>query len=126
MSVIWDERLITRSRAADMCGTWELTMDYQESATFLRCAACDGNITRLPSDGMILTADVLIAAVVRHMAMNHNYNLSGVSNEDNASVGAAADDPGSRHRGRRTGDPVRGSGHKEISSLRGNAIAGGA
>lgn len=87
--IIWDERLITRQRAADLCGTWELKMDYQQAATYLRCSVCDGNVTRLPSDGMALNVDVLIAAVVRHMCMNHNYNLSGAGNEDKLSDASA-------------------------------------
>ena len=94
MTVIWDERLITRQRAADMCGTWELKMDYQETATYLRCAVCDGNVTRLPSDLMALNVDTLISAVVRHMCMSHDYNLSGVSNEDKLSNSGRADASG--------------------------------
>ena len=80
--ITWDERLITRSRAADMSGNWALTMDCQETATYLRCATCDGNVTRLPSDGQLLNVDVLISAVVRHMCMSHDYKLSGAGNED--------------------------------------------
>ena len=81
MTVIWDERLITRSRAADLCGSWELTMDYQPQDTFLRCGRCCGNVTRLPSDGKILDIDMLISAAVRHMCMSHDYKLSGAGNE---------------------------------------------
>jgi hypothetical protein len=95
--VIWDERLITRERAANLCGTWPLTVDHplREDGTnspnaHLRCGTCDGHITRLPSDGMLLSVDVLIAAVVRHMAMSHDYNLSGVSNEGKGTDAAAA------------------------------------
>ena len=99
--MIWDERLITRERAANLCGTWELKMDYQDGNTYLRCGICDGNITRLPSDGMILSVDVLIAAVVRHMAMNHDYNLSGVSNEGKGTDRPAADPAGGGSSGRR-------------------------
>ena len=73
MSVIWDERLITRQRAADMCGTWQLAVDHP----YLRCADCTGNVTRLPDAGKIVDIDGLISAVVRHMTMNHGYSLSG-------------------------------------------------
>ena len=73
MTVIWDERLITRQRAADMCGTWQLAVD----PPYLRCADCAGNILKLPADGKIIDIDGLISAVVRHMTMNHGYSLSG-------------------------------------------------
>ena len=75
MTVVWDERLITRQRAADMCGTWQLTVD----PPYLRCADCTGNVTRLPDAGKIIDIDGLISAVVRHMTMNHGYALSGAS-----------------------------------------------
>ena len=81
MSVIWDERLITRQRAADMCGTWQLKVDVQSviapEGVYLRCGQCDGNVTRLPAPGKIIDIDGLISAVVRHMTMNHGYSLSG-------------------------------------------------
>jgi hypothetical protein len=73
MAVIWDERLITRERAANMCGTWQLKMELP----YMRCGICDGNITKLPSDGKIVDIDGLISAVVRHMTMSHGYSLSG-------------------------------------------------
>ena len=99
--IIWDERLITRQRAADMCGTWDLKIDFP----YLRCSLCDGNVTKLPSAGMLLNADVLISAVVRHMCMSHDYNLSGVSNEGrDASADYSARDGGG---GNRTADTVR-------------------
>ena len=83
MSVTWDERLITRQRAADMCGTWPLKMDYQTPGTtsggvaYLRCGQCSGNVIRLPGPGKIVDIDGLISATVRHMTMNHGYSLSG-------------------------------------------------
>lgn len=73
MTIIWDERLITRHHAADMSGTWDLKMDLP----YIRCAQCDGNVTMLPSDGKLVNIDGFIAAVVRHMAGNHGYSLSG-------------------------------------------------
>ena len=76
MSVTWDERLITRHRAADMAGAWELKLDHP----YLRCGQCDGNVRMLPADGKTTNVDALIAAVVRHMAMNHGYSLSGSGN----------------------------------------------
>lgn len=75
-NAVWNPKLITRARAADMCGTWGLTIDGQ----YLRCAQCDGNVTMLPRDGRILNIDGMISAVVRHMTMNHDYKLSGVPN----------------------------------------------
>lgn len=71
--VIWDGRLITRSRAAGMSGTWALTMD----PPYLRCAGCGGNVTKLPGAGKTINVDGIIAAVVRHMVMNHGHSLSG-------------------------------------------------
>ena len=73
MSVTWDERLISRQRAADMCGTWRLAVDHP----YLLCADCTGNILKLPAEGKIVDIDGLISAVVRHMTMNHGYSLSG-------------------------------------------------
>ena len=73
MTVIWDDRLLTRHHAADMAGTWDLKMDHP----YLRCAVCDGNVTMLPAAGKIISTDGIIAAVVRHMAGNHGYSLSG-------------------------------------------------
>jgi hypothetical protein len=73
MTVIWDERLISRHQAADMSGTWELKIDHP----YLRCGSCDGNVTMFPAAGKILNVDGLISAVVRHMTMNHGYSLSG-------------------------------------------------
>jgi hypothetical protein len=78
MTVIWNEKLITRHRAADMAGTWLLKMDLP----YLRCGQCDGNITMLPSNGKIVDIDGLISAVVRHMCMNHGYSLSGTGVSD--------------------------------------------
>ena len=73
MSVVWDERLITRNRAAAMCGTWDLKVD----APYLRCAACDGNVTMLPGAGKVINVDGIISLVVGHMVRNHGYSLSG-------------------------------------------------
>ena len=73
MTVIWDERLITRQRAADMCGTWPLAVDHP----YLRCKDCGGNVIKLPAEGKIVDIDGLISAAVRHMTMNHGYSLSG-------------------------------------------------
>ena len=75
MSVTWDERLISRHRAADMAGVWDLKVDHP----YLRCGQCDGNVTKLPDAGKLLNMDGLISAVVRHMTMNHGYALSGAS-----------------------------------------------
>ena len=74
MTVIWDERLITRHRAADMAGAWQLKLDHP----YLRCADCTGNVIKLPADGKIVDIDGLMSAVVRHMCMNHGYALSGI------------------------------------------------
>ena len=83
MAVIWDERLITRERAANMCGTWALKVDNSDyDVVFLRCAQCDGNVTRLPASGKIADIDGLISAVVRHMTINHGYSLSGTGVSD--------------------------------------------
>lgn len=73
LGVVWDSRLITRHHAADMSGKWQLKMDLP----YIRCAQCDGNVTMLPSEGKLINIDGLIAAVVRHMAGNHGYPLSG-------------------------------------------------
>ena len=78
MTVIWDERLITRQRAADMCGTWHLKIDNSDyDVVYLRCGQCDGNVIRLPATGKLIDIDGLISATVRHMTMNHGYSLSG-------------------------------------------------
>ena len=75
---VWDERLITRSRAADLCGTWEIKMDYpQPDVSVLRCNICDGMIQRLPDAGKLLTIDGLIGTVLGHMVKSHGYTLSG-------------------------------------------------
>ena len=78
MSVTWDERLISRQRAADMCGTWHLAVDHP----YLRCADCTGNILKLPAEGKVVDIDGLISATVRHMTMNHGYSLSGTGVQD--------------------------------------------
>ena len=78
MTTAWDERLITRHRAADMAGTWALKLDHP----YRRCAQCDGNVTRLPAEGKIIDIDGLISAVVRHMTGNHGYSLSGTGLSD--------------------------------------------
>ena len=84
MSVTWDDRLITRHHAADMAGAWDLKLDHP----YLRCGQCDGNITKLPA---LTSIDGLIAAVVRHMTMNHGYSLSGsgYGADDSAAPNAA-------------------------------------
>ena len=78
MTAIWDERLITRHRAADRCGTWQLTVD----PPYLRCKDCGGNVLKLPAPGKIVDIDGLISAVVRHMTVNHGYSLSGTGVSD--------------------------------------------
>ena len=78
MSVMWDERLISRGRAADMCGKWGLKMD----APYLRCETCDGNVTMLPGNGAILNVDTIIGKVLGHMVKCHGYSLSGGGNGD--------------------------------------------
>lgn len=75
--MIWDERLISRARAANMCGTWELKTDLP----YLRCNQCDGNITMLPSGGRVINVDGLISAVLGHMVKCHDYSLSGSNSE---------------------------------------------
>lgn len=84
MTATWDDRLITRHHAADMAGAWDLKLDHP----YLRCGLCDGNVTKLPA---ILSIDGLIAAVVRHMTMNHGYSLSGsgYGADDSAAPNAA-------------------------------------
>ena len=101
-SATWDERLITRQRAADLCGTWSLSMDYP----YLRCGDCTGNITKLPSEGKTLDIDNLIAAVVRHMCMNHDYKLSGAGNEGERADGSADYAAGHRRSNDLVADPV--------------------
>ena len=104
MTAIWNDKLITRGRAADMCGLWDIKLDYP----YLRCHMCDGNITRLPGDGKLTSIDALIAAVLRHMCSSHGYSLSGAGNDEGkGSDGAAADGPGRGRGGGRAGDLVR-------------------
>lgn len=75
--VIWDDRLLSRHRAADMSGEWLIKVDYP----YLRCGQCDMNIMLLPGDGKLISVDGIMSAVVRHMVMTaHGYTLSGVSN----------------------------------------------
>lgn len=72
--VVWDDRLLSRHRAADMSGTWGIKIDYP----YLRCGQCDMNIMMLPRDGKLISVDGLMSAVVRHMVMSkHGYVLSG-------------------------------------------------
>lgn len=104
MTVIWDDKLITRERAANMSGTWELKMDYP----YLRCGECDGNVTKLPSQGNVLNVDTVIAAVVRHMSCNHEYPLSGkgLNNGNGSADGSAIDIAVSRRSPRFASRPV--------------------
>ena len=81
-AVTWDERLISRERAANLAGMWEATLDHQgEGGSFLRCAQCKGNMLKLPGPGHLLSVDGIISAVVRHMTMTHNYSLSGAPSD---------------------------------------------
>jgi hypothetical protein len=73
VTVTWDERLISRARAADLCGTWTIKSD----PPFLRCGICSGSILRLPDPGFTFTGDTFISAVTGHMVKCHNYSLSG-------------------------------------------------
>ena len=78
MQAVWDERLMTRARAADMAGMWELYLDHEQpDITFLRCSTCKGNVTLLPADGKIISVDGMIAAVLGHMVKCHGCSLSG-------------------------------------------------
>ena len=72
-TAVWDDRLISRHRAADLAGTWQLMIDRQ----YLRCVVCGGNVTMLPVYGKVLNVDGMIAAVLGHMVKCHNYSLSG-------------------------------------------------
>ena len=99
MTVVWDDRLITRHHAADMAGTWELKMD----APYLRCGLCDGNVTMLPGNGKIINVDGIITVVVRHMTMNHGYSLSGSGY--GADDSATPDVAGINRRNRGAGNP---------------------
>ena len=103
MTAIWDERLITRERAANMCGSYPVKVD---SNTFLRCWKCDGNITLLVG-GRMLNVDQIIGVVLRHMCSSHDYKLSGAGNEDEGNNAAADDSAGSRGGGGLAGDPGR-------------------
>ena len=109
MTAIWNDKLITRGRAADMCGLWDIKLDHHDKGiVFFRCHICDGNITRLPSDGKLTSIDALIAAVLRHMCSSHGYSLSGAGNDEGkGSDGAAAHGPGGGGGGGRAGDLVR-------------------
>ena len=83
MTVIWDERLITRARAADSCGDWGLKVDYaDEGLVFLRCWKCDGNVMLLPSAGTMINVDGIITATLGHKVKCHGFNLSGASNDE--------------------------------------------
>jgi hypothetical protein len=105
--IIWDDRLISRAQAADMCGTWQIKIDNADyDINYLRCGICDGNITRLPSSGLITYIDNLMAAVVRHMSMNHDYPLSGRAHEGTGDDAAAAGGPSRWHHAGRAADPV--------------------
>ena len=76
MTATWDERLITRHRAADIAGMWALHI----SGRYLRCSDCSGNITMLAASnevGRVVNIDGMIAAVLGHMVRNHGYSLSG-------------------------------------------------
>ena len=70
---VWDDRLLPRSRAADLCGTWQLKIAGQ----FFRCAVCDGNVTQLPPDGNLFDVDYLMSMTLGHMVKVHHYSLSG-------------------------------------------------
>ena len=72
-ALVWDERLINRNRAADLCGTWGISTD----GDYFRCSTCGGNITQLPGAGKSFTIDDLIGLVLGHMVKCHEYSLSG-------------------------------------------------
>jgi hypothetical protein len=79
-AAVWDDRLITRDRAAGLTGEWPVRVQDQDAAgLFLRCGkgTCDGNILRLPDPGMLISVDGMISAVLRHMVMCHGQSLSG-------------------------------------------------
>ncbi len=76
--ITWNDKLLSRSRAADMSGGWEIKVDGR----YFRCAACDMNIMMLPSDGKIINVDGIMSSVVRHMVTTaHGYTLSGARDE---------------------------------------------
>jgi hypothetical protein len=74
----WDPRLITRDRAANLCGTWRLTVhNEQPDVVFFRCTICDGNVMMLPQGGKQVDVDSIIAQTLGHMVKCHNFSLSG-------------------------------------------------
>ena len=74
----WNDKLLTRHRAADMAGTWHIKVNLP----YLRCGQCGMNIMMLPSDGMLIDVDGIISRVVSHMTTSaHGYNLSGARDE---------------------------------------------
>ena len=75
-TLVWDERLITRERAVNLCATWQLTTD----GSYLRCGTCDGNVSQFPTEGRVFDIDGLIGQVLGHMVKCHNYSLSGNAN----------------------------------------------
>jgi hypothetical protein len=101
--IAWDDRLLSRHRAADMAGTWQIRLDGE----FLRCGSCDMNLIRMPS-GSLFTVDDVIASAVRHMSTTaHGYSLSGSADyAGKPDDGGALDAARSNRRSRRVADPV--------------------
>lgn len=77
MKQVWNDKLLSRSRAADMSGDWELKLDYP----YLRCNLCNMNVLKLPDNDALITVDGIMSATVRHMTTTaHGYTLSGTKN----------------------------------------------
>ena len=104
MTTVWDERLITRSRAADIAGPHQVRLDTE----YIRCAGCDMNILRM-TEGALFSVDDIIASTVRHLATTaHAVPLSGKGLNDGRGDpdGSAIDLARSRRRSDRASDLV--------------------
>lgn len=76
MPVTWDERLISRPQAAAMTADWQFRFRHG----LVECPACERGIC----DGTgLFTTDGLIAAVARHMVMQHGHSVNGVPGDGN-------------------------------------------
>ena len=108
MTAVWNDKLITRAQAADMCGSWMITIDNSDyEPVYLRCSICKGNITKLPPAGQPTSVDMIITVVLRHMCSAHDYPLSGARNEGIGNDSPAAGNGSSRNGSHRPAGDAR-------------------
>lgn len=77
--MIWDERLITRTRALELAGHWPLYLDAGP-VVLLRCGRCHQSCGAFDSLIAQTTVEEILSGVLRHLVMAHDVALSGVDN----------------------------------------------